>query len=125
MDRSVQQQSLDGDLISTSRVIGTDVYNDADEHLGTVDEIMLHRQSDKIAYAVMSFGGFLGIGEKYHPLPWSVLDYDPLKGGYVVKMSKELLRDAPSFARDDIVESDLAWREPVHSYYGVAPYWPL
>tara|TARA_R110002096_G_scaffold241857_5_gene433878 strand:- start:2210 stop:2587 length:378 start_codon:yes stop_codon:yes gene_type:complete len=125
MDCNVQNQAEQGDLISASRVRGANVYNTADEHLGTIDDVMLHRNSDKIAYAVMSFGGFLGIGEKYHPLPWSILRYDAVKGNYIVDLSKEQLKDAPCFARDDIHEDDKAWREPVHAYYGAARYWPM
>ena len=125
MADTVQTEAAKGDLIAASRVRGTEVYSTNGDHLGSVDEVMLHRHSDRIAYAVMSFGGFLGIGEKYHPLPWSILDYDVMKAGYVVNLTEAQLRDAPSFARDDIHEDDSAWREPVHSYYGVTPYWPM
>ena len=75
-------------LISSARVEGTHVYNAAGEKLGTVDAIMIDKYEGKVAYAVMSFGGFLGIGEQYHPLPWQSLDYDERKDGYVVNMEK-------------------------------------
>jgi hypothetical protein len=71
-------------LISASKVTGTNVYNPAGEHLGTVYDVMLDKRSGKIAYAVRSFGGFLGMGERYHPLPWATLKYDTRQGGYVV-----------------------------------------
>ena len=71
-----------GSLIPAEKVIGTDVYNMDGEHLGTVDDVMIDKISGKAIYAVMSFGGFLGIGEKQHPLPWSALTYDKGKGGY-------------------------------------------
>jgi PRC-barrel domain len=77
-------------LISASKVTGTEVYNTAGEHLGDVYDVMLDKRSGKIAYAVMSFGGFLGIGERYHPLPWATLEYDTKQGGYVVGLTKQL-----------------------------------
>ena len=71
-----------GSLIAAEKVNGTDVYNMNGDHLGSVDDIMIDKISGKAIYAVMSFGGFLGIGEKQHPLPWSALTYDETKGGY-------------------------------------------
>ena len=68
-------------LIAGARVAGTDVYNAAGDHLGEIYDVMLDKQTGKVAYAIMSFGGFHGLGEKYHPIPWSVLDYDPQRGG--------------------------------------------
>ncbi|MCW5771160.1 MAG: PRC-barrel domain-containing protein, partial [Rhodospirillaceae bacterium] len=76
-------------LISSSRVEGTDVYNTEGQHIGTIEHIMLDKVTGQTAYAVMSFGGFLGIGEKYHPLPWQALHYDTEKGGYVVAIDKK------------------------------------
>ena len=70
-------------LISSARVEGTHVYNADGEKLGTIDAIMIDKYEGNVAYAVMSFGGFLGIGEQYHPLPWQSLDYDERKDGYV------------------------------------------
>jgi hypothetical protein len=88
-------------LIASNKVEGTTVYNRKGEHLGEVYNFMVDKYSGQVAYAVMSFGGFLGIGESYHPLPWRVLDYDTSLGGYVVDLDKEKLRGAPSFARDE------------------------
>ena len=82
-------------LISADKVEGTAVYNRAGEKLGTVNNIMIHKLSGKVAYAVMSFGGFLGMGEKVHALPWSVLTYDTSMGGYVVDIDKARLEGAP------------------------------
>jgi hypothetical protein len=75
-------------MISSEKVVGTPVYNRQDEHLGSVHSIMLDKVSGQVAYAVMSFGGFLGIGEGYHPLPWRVLTYDVDRGGYVVDIDR-------------------------------------
>jgi len=80
-----------GSLIAAEKVNGTDVYNMNGDKLGTVDDIMIDKISGKAIYAVMSFGGFLGIGEKQHPLPWSSLTYDEAKEGYVVNLDKKML----------------------------------
>ena len=97
-------------LISSEKVAGTDVYNTAGEHMGKVAEVMLDKRSGTAAYAVMSFGGFLGIGEEYHPIPWSLLKYDTGKGGYVVNLDKRQLEGAPTFQED----SDIDWSQRYH-----------
>jgi len=79
-----------GSLIPAEQVTGTDFYNMDGEQRGTVDDIMIDKISGKAIYAVMSFGGFLGIGEKQHPLPWSVLTYDKEKEGFVVNLDKRV-----------------------------------
>jgi sporulation protein YlmC with PRC-barrel domain len=108
-----------GNLISSRRVEGTDVYNTQGEHLGSIEHVMLDKLSGQVAYAVMSFGGFLGIGEKYHPLPWSVLDYDTAKGGYVVDLDKKTLEGAPYYGdtSDPYDWTDRTWRNRVDDYY--------
>lgn len=111
-------------LISADKVKGTDVYNTHGEKLGTVEEVMIDKLSGKVAYAVMSFGGFLGIGEKYHPLPWSTLSYDTKQDGYRVPMSKDVLKEAPTYdAGERIDMNDRRWGEQIHRYYNVDPYW--
>lgn len=111
-------------LIAADRVEGTEVYNPAGEHLGEIDNVMIDKVSGKVAYAVMSFGGFLGIGERYHPMPWSLLKYDTNKGGYVVNLDKRTLTGAPNYESDDLPNyADRNWGKKVHDYYGVAPYW--
>ena len=110
-------------LISASKVQGTAVYNLEGDRLGHVEDIMLHKLSGKVAYAIMSFGGFLGIGEKYNPLPWSVLTYDPGRGGYVVPLAKERLQNAPSYNRDELTNDDNGWGQRVNDYYQVTPSW--
>jgi hypothetical protein len=75
-------------LIASDKVEGTAVYNRQDEHLGTVHNFMVDKSTGRVAYAVMSFGGFLGIGESYHPLPWRALTYDTRRGGFVVDLSR-------------------------------------
>ena len=82
------------DAIAASRVIGTAVYNTAGERIGSIQDIMLEKSANEIMFAVIGFGGFLGIGEKYHAVPWSALDYAEERGGYVVPFSKEQLQAA-------------------------------
>src|SRR5271156_1926376 len=82
-------------LISADKVVGTAVYNRQGEHLGSVYGLMLNKLNGQVAYATMSFGGFLGIGESYHPLPWRVLTYDPRLDGYVVDLDRDKLKGAP------------------------------
>src|SRR5947207_14009016 len=82
-------------LISSDKVEGTPVYNPKGERLGKVHHLMIDKYTGQVAFAVMSFGGFLGIGEKYNPLPWKMLSYDTLLGGYVVAFDRNKLEDAP------------------------------
>jgi sporulation protein YlmC with PRC-barrel domain len=110
-------------LISSEKVEGTEVYNSAGDHIGEIEEVMIDKYTGKVAYAVLSFGGWLGIGEKYHPLPWSVLDYVPQQKGYVVDVERSTLEQAPAYSKDEITENDLSWRDTVHKHYGAAPYW--
>src|SRR5215510_6684449 len=95
-----------GSLIAAEKVNGTDVYNMNGDKLGTVDDIMIDKISGKAIYAVMSFGGFLGIGEKQHPLPWSSLTYDEDKDGFVVNLDKRKLEQAPTL---DPADEDFVW----------------
>jgi PRC-barrel domain protein len=85
------------DLIASNKVEGTAVYNRAGERLGDVYNFMVGKRSGRVAYAVMSFGGFLGIGQRYHALPWHVLTYDTSRGGYVIDATKDRLLSAPSY----------------------------
>lgn len=111
-------------LISAGKVTGTDVYNTAGDSLGEIHDVMIDKQSGKIAYAVMSFGGFLGIGERYHPLPWVTLKYDTRQGGYVVGLTKEQLEGAPTFGREESPAwGDRAYESKIHDYYEAPPYW--
>ena len=112
-----------GSLISADKVEGSAVYNLDGERLGHVEDVMLHKISGKVAYAVMAFGGFLGLGERYHPLPWSILKYDPDKDGYVVPLSKSQLDGGPSFPLAEVGQDDASWGERVHAYYQVTPSW--
>src|SRR5215469_16189505 len=86
-------------LISADKVVGTAVYNRQGEHLGSVYGLMLNKLNGQVAYAIMSFGGFLGMGESYHPLPWRVLTYDTNLDGYVLDMDRTRLENGPRSSR--------------------------
>lgn len=108
-------------IISSSRVTGTPVYSTDKEQIGNVDHLMIERYTGKVVYAVIGFGGFLGINQGYHPLPWAALRYDKDLGGYITGVTADQLRDAPEF-------SDDAWRERefedrLHTHYGIPPYY--
>lgn len=115
-----------GSLIASDKVQGTNVYNNAGEALGSVHDLMIDKPSGKVAYAILSFGGFLGIGNQYHPLPWSIMHYDTGKGGYVVNLDKRQLEGAPAYDESREPDwGDRAYESRIHDYYGVGPYWSM
>ena len=105
-------------LISSDKVDGTDVYNRNGDHLGTVHDLMIDKRSGQVEYAIMSFGGFLGIGESYHPLPWRVLTYDTAMGGYVVDIDRSRLDLAPRYTSSAMPDwSDRGYRSRIDEYW--------
>jgi sporulation protein YlmC with PRC-barrel domain len=110
-------------LISSDKAVGTAVYNRQGEHLGSVYNLMIDKYSGQVAYAVISFGGFLGMGESYHPLPWRTLTYDTRKGGYVVDVDRTRLEKDPSYTSSTAPNwSDRTYGHRVDDFYGVPPY---
>jgi hypothetical protein len=104
-------------LISSEKVDGTAVYDRRGERLGSVHHLMIDKYTGQVAYAVMSFGGFLGIGESYHPLPWKMLKYDTRLGGYVVDLDRNRLEGAPSYTSRDIPNWDRSYTGRVDRYW--------
>jgi sporulation protein YlmC with PRC-barrel domain len=116
------------DLIFASKVRHTPVFTTDGERIGHVEDLAIEKVGGSVAYAILSFGGFLGIGERYHPVPWSVLSYDPLRGGYVTALDKGQLEAAPSYALAELADigDTERYRESIYSYYGAfgaTPYW--
>ena len=110
--------------IRAKRVIGTAVKDTAGTTIGKVEDIMLDKESSNIMYAVVGFGGFLGMGEKYHPVPWSQLDYHKDDGAYVVPYTKDQLKAAPADSLDALTLDDgMAFRDKAYQYYKAKPYW--
>lgn len=108
--------------IRAGKAIGTNVYDRSGKSIGEVKDIVLDKTSNSILFAVVSFGGFLGLGEKYHPIPWAELDYDPSRKGYVVSFSTERLKAAPSDSIEALTQNDgLAFRDRAYKHYGTAP----
>jgi sporulation protein YlmC with PRC-barrel domain len=108
-----------GHLIAASMVNGTSVYTRSGEKLGSVYDVMINKSSGKSEYAIMSFGGFLGIGDKYHPLPWNTLTYDERQGGYVVDIDRSRLEGAPAYSTADRDNwNDPGYGRRVDDYYG-------
>ena len=109
-------------VLSATTVIGDKVVNPQGENLGKIEEVMLDVNDDRIAYAVLSFGGFLGMGEKYHPLPWKALTYDPSMGGYVVDLDKRQLENAPTYERSEAPDwGDPSYGRQIDDFYGPFP----
>ncbi len=105
-------------LISSEKVDGTAVYNGAGDRLGTVHHLMIDKFTGQVEYAVMSFGGFLGIGESYNPLPWRVLDYDTRMGGYVVDIDRSRLERAPRYTPSTTPDwTDRSYRSRIDEYW--------
>ncbi len=110
-------------LIASNKVEGTAVYDRQGERLGEVYNFMVDKRSGQVAYAVMSFGGFLGVGAGYHPLPWKALTYDTGLGGYVVDLDKDRLQGAPSYAEGESPGWERAYGSRIDQHYGVPSYY--
>jgi len=110
--------------MKVSSIIGAHVVNPQAESLGSIKEIVLDPHIGRVAYVVVSFGGFLGLGEKLFAIPFSAFDYDAAKQEYVLDVAKELLTEAPGFAADRWPSlADEQWHRDVYKYYGRPPYW--
>jgi sporulation protein YlmC with PRC-barrel domain len=111
--------------IRAKKVIGTNVKNAAGEKIGQVEDVVLDKLSNNIMFAIVGFGGFLGVGEKYHPVPWSSLNYDESEGGYVVNFTKEQLKAAPSDSLEALTREDgsMSYRDRAYDYYRAPRYW--
>jgi sporulation protein YlmC with PRC-barrel domain len=106
-------------LIASDKIEGTSVYNRQGESLGSVYNVMIDKQSGQVAYAVLQFGGFLGIGSDYFPLPWKKLHYDTRMGGYVVDIDKDRLEQAPRYSAERSPDwADPAYGRSIDRHYG-------
>jgi len=111
-------------LIESDRVEGTTVYDPRGTNIGSIKRLMIEKMSGKVAYAVMSFGGFLGLGKEEFTIPWNKLEYDPSQGGYRTDITEEQVRGSPTFYRND----DYDWSErererELHDYWRAPYYW--
>ncbi|WP_429816320.1 PRC-barrel domain-containing protein [Ensifer sp. B1-9] len=111
------------DLIASDKVEGTKVYGSDNKHIGSIERVIIEKRSGRVAYAVLGFGGFLGVGEDHYPLPWAKLTYDESLGGYRTDVTRDQVERAPKYRGDE----EYDWNEEngrrVYDYYGVPPYW--
>ena len=121
---SISNERETAALIAADKVQGTNVYNTGGDMLGTIHSVMIDKRSGQVSFAVMSFGGFLGgflgLGEKYHPLPWNRLSYDEMRGGYVIDIDRKVLEAAPAYT-DDAVWNSTSYSNDIDSYYAGNP----
>ena len=110
-------------LIAADKVKDATVFNRKGEKLGTIDDILIDRTTGRAIYAVLSFGGFLGMNEKHHPMPWATLAYDTKMGGYVVDLDKKILEAAPNCDSDGNFEWTAEYGRKVDKYYSAPGYW--
>jgi hypothetical protein len=109
-----------GNLIGSDKVQGTAVYGADDNKIGSIERVMIDKASGKVSYAVLGFGGFLGLGNDHYPLPWQSLKYDTRLGGYVTGVTEKQLRGAPKFGEDREWDwTDAARNRALDDYYGV------
>ena len=111
-------------LVESDRVEGTTVYDPQGNNIGTIKRTMIEKISGQVTYAVLSFGGFLGLGTEEHSIPWNKLTYDTNLGGYRTDITEQQLRAAPAFSRDQEYDwTDRNRERELHSHYGARPYW--
>jgi PRC-barrel domain len=109
-----------GTLIGSDKVEGTAVYGADNNKIGSIERVMIDKASGKVSYAVLGFGGFLGVGNDHYPLPWQSLKYDTRLGGYVTGVTEQQLRGAPKYGNDNEWNwGDLTRTRAVNDYYGV------
>jgi sporulation protein YlmC with PRC-barrel domain len=111
-------------LMGAGTLIGNEVYNPEEEQLGEIREIMIETATGDVAYAVLSFGGLLGMGDKLFAVPWNALKLDTHNKCFILDEDKDSLKNAPGFDKDAWPRmADRQWGSAVHDYYGVRPYW--
>lgn len=111
------KQSTDSALIAADKVEGTAVFDRKGDRLGTIKDIYIDKISGKAEYASMAVGGVIGMGARYHPVPWSILDYDPTKNGFVVPLEKTDLEATPAYDEQALYAADYPWRGEVTDYF--------
>jgi len=114
-------------VVLASKLIGESVINRQNEDLGKIHELVIDAEHGRIAYAVLSFGGFLGLGNKLFAMPWTAFEFASLENKLVINVDKEKLKGAPGF--DENAKwpdfADRTWGAGVYHYYGYSPYWEL
>src|SRR5215471_7232438 len=110
--------------IRAKKVIGTTVKDSSGEKVGSIEDVVLDKMSNNIMFGVVSFGGVLGMGEKYHPVPWAALNYDESEGAYIVNLTKDQLKAAPADSIEELTRDDgMAYRDRAYDYYKTPRDW--
>jgi len=107
------------DVVASDKVSGTAVYATDGEKMGSIERLMIEKASGKVSYAVLSFGGFLGLGHDHYPIPWRTLSYDTSLGGYRTTVPKEKLSEAPKYAPD----GHWSWEDPEKGQKAIDQYY--
>jgi sporulation protein YlmC with PRC-barrel domain len=111
-------------VLSASTMIGDQVHNSQGEHLGKIEELMIDMPTGQVGYAVLSFGGFLGVGDKLFAVPWQALELRPDRHEFVLDVPKDRLKNAPGFDKNNWPSTaDRTWGSQIHEFYGRKPYW--
>ncbi|MBF0474826.1 MAG: PRC-barrel domain-containing protein [Deltaproteobacteria bacterium] len=112
-------------VVPASKIIGETVVNRQNENVGQIDEIVIDAKRNRIAYAVLSFGGFLGMGSKLFAMPWEALEFSPTENKLILNVDKDRLKNAPGFEKADKWPdfSDTAWGDCIYKYYNFTPPW--
>lgn len=108
-------------LVSSDEIEGAKVYDPNGENIGEIDQLLIDRSSGSVRYAVMSFGGFLGLGNRQYPLPWSSIRYDAQREGFIANVTQQQLKDAPQFSEESW--TDREWEARWHRHFETRPYW--
>ena len=112
---------MTSNIVNADNVVGVDVRNTQDENLGEVEAVMLDKMSGKVAYVVLSYGGFLGMGDKLFALPWSIFSYDDEDDCFRIALDKEKLKNSPGFDKDHWPDmSNTTWSTNINKYYGIS-----
>jgi hypothetical protein len=113
-------------LIASDRVEGTEVRRPKGDKVGAIERLMIDKVTGKVAYAVLSFGGFLGMGNKHLPIPWELLNYNTVLDAYELDIAENVLRNAPAYESDaDFDWGDRSQETGIYNYYNVPPYWGI
>ncbi len=111
-------------IVPASQVTGNQVQNLSGDKLGKIEDVMLDDASATIAYAVLSFGGFMGMGDKLFAVPWNALTLIEGEDYFLLDVEEEVLENAPGFEKDDWPDfADRRWGSDIHAHYGTTPYW--
>lgn len=120
----LQEKERQNSIIGSDRVEGTTIYGADNSKIGSVEKLLIEKQSGRVTDAIISVGGFLGLGEEQHSLPWEKLEYDTDLDGYKLNVTEDQLKDAPRFNKDDHDRPyDRNYQSENYRYWSVSPYW--